>query len=340
MWLARHCRLATRDLDEAREYVGRLWEQHQSRLRRGRSYRLHWHQAELNHSRLSYIRSSSAITVTCGPVSNVYRATLHLGGAMKHRINGQPATSTPTCGVLHCPGDVQEIETEPFHSLLLTLDGAFVDAALNSDDDGGLPKSLLQREFSLTSPAGAALKAMCVWLARELDRETAALPFSPMAMVSIEDTLRTLMINCLAEQRPVALPRSDAMTEARLRRIEEWIDAHYADAITVSDLARVGVIGVRSMQLAFQRLRGHSPMESVLQRRLRHARQRLSSAKPGLTVTQVATDSGFYNFGRFSARYRQMFGESPSQTLRRTSGALGSTLPVCPEDEDQQPFAL
>jgi transcriptional regulator GlxA family with amidase domain len=150
-------------------------------------------------------------------------------------------------------------------------------------------------------------------------------------MVSVEDTLRTLLINCLAEQRPVVPPRADAMTEARLRRIEEWIDAHYADAIGLTDLARVGGIGVRSMQLAFQRLRGHSPMEGVLQRRLRHARQRLGSGAPGLTVTQVATECGFYNLGRFSVRYRQMFGESPSQTLLRNSGAIGSPFAVYPQ---------
>jgi AraC-like DNA-binding protein len=330
--LARYCRLATRDLDEAREYVGRMWERHQSTLRRGRSYRLHWHHAELTHSRLSFIRSPSAIAVSCGPVSTVYRVTLHLAGALKHRINGQPASSTPVGGVLHCPGDVLEIETEPFQALLLTLDGAFVDAGLRSNDDGSLLKPPLPREFSLTTPAGAALKAMCVWVAHELDREDAAArTFQEQRMASVEDTLRTLLINCLAEQQPAAAPRSDAVTEARLRRIEEWIDAHYADPIGLMDLARAGGIGVRSVQLAFQRLRGHSPMESVLQRRLRHARQRLGSGELGLSVTKVATDCGFYNLGRFSVRYRQMFGESPSQTLLRNCGAIGSPHLVCSE---------
>jgi transcriptional regulator GlxA family with amidase domain len=35
------------------------------------------------------------------------------------------------------------------------------------------------------------------------------------------------------------------------------------------------------------------------------------------SVTQVASDQGFMHFGRFSQYYRSLFGELPSDTLRR-----------------------
>ena len=36
------------------------------------------------------------------------------------------------------------------------------------------------------------------------------------------------------------------------------------------------------------------------------------------TVTEIASDYGFWEFGRFSVAYRALFGESPSTALRRS----------------------
>jgi transcriptional regulator GlxA family with amidase domain len=52
--------------------------------------------------------------------------------------------------------------------------------------------------------------------------------------------------------------------------------------------------------------------------RLQHARKDLSAADPTeTTVTEIATRWGFLHPGRFSAQYRERFGEPPSATLRR-----------------------
>jgi len=50
---------------------------------------------------------------------------------------------------------------------------------------------------------------------------------------------------------------------------------------------------------------------------VRRALQRADASTA--TVTQLATDHGFWELGRFSVSYRRLFGESPSETLRRPS---------------------
>jgi transcriptional regulator GlxA family with amidase domain len=45
-----------------------------------------------------------------------------------------------------------------------------------------------------------------------------------------------------------------------LDHLEDWIDAHVGDAITLGRLCDVAQVGERSLQLAFQARRGMSPM--------------------------------------------------------------------------------
>jgi AraC-like DNA-binding protein len=60
------------------------------------------------------------------------------------------------------------------------------------------------------------------------------------------------------------------------------------------------------------------PKSYLTLRRMHLARQRLSTADPSMsTVTDVATQFGFWQFGRFAGEYKSMFGESPSVTLQR-----------------------
>ena len=103
----------------------------------------------------------------------------------------------------------------------------------------------------------------------------------------------------------------------RLKHLEDWIDAHVSEAITLGRLCEAAQIGERSLQFAFQARRGMSPMRFVCERRLAAAQRRLFRAGPDEDVTAIATSLGFTHLGRFSRTYCAAFGEAPSQTLVR-----------------------
>lgn len=96
--------------------------------------------------------------------------------------------------------------------------------------------------------------------------------------------------------------------------------SHPMDALSISDLAqRIGV-SERSLRRSFQRCYGLSPMQWMRVYRLHQARQLLKASCPDVTtVTQVAFEVGFWDLGRFAGAYRRLFGELPSQTLRRSA---------------------
>jgi AraC-like DNA-binding protein len=62
-----------------------------------------------------------------------------------------------------------------------------------------------------------------------------------------------------------------------------------------------------------------TPHAFFLRRRLNEARQLLlREDAERRNVTDIALSLGFSELGRFAVRYREMFGETPSQTLKRS----------------------
>ena len=88
--------------------------------------------------------------------------------------------------------------------------------------------------------------------------------------------------------------------------------------VTVGDIAAAAGLSVRALDDGFRRHVGVSPMRYLRQVRLERAHaELLQSDADQTTATFVAQNWGFDHYGRFAAEYRQRFGCSPSETLRR-----------------------
>jgi transcriptional regulator GlxA family with amidase domain len=105
-----------------------------------------------------------------------------------------------------------------------------------------------------------------------------------------------------------------------VRRAEEIMRERFAEPLTVADLAAEVGLGLRVLQIAFRTHRGVSPRARLNTIRMERAREMLVAADPAASVTDVALACGFAHFGRFAGTYRERYGETPSDTLRRARG--------------------
>ena len=97
------------------------------------------------------------------------------------------------------------------------------------------------------------------------------------------------------------------------------LEDHCAEPLTTADVAEAVGVSVRSLQEAFANHLGTTPMAHLRGIRMRRIHAELRLGGDGVTVTDVALRWGVTHLGRFAQEYRRMFGESPSQTLRRGS---------------------
>jgi len=73
-----------------------------------------------------------------------------------------------------------------------------------------------------------------------------------------------------------------------------------------------------TLRVACEEHLGMGPIRYLSLRRMHLVRRALLRADPSMaTVTRLATDHGFWELGRFSVAYRTLFGEPPSESLRR-----------------------
>ena len=102
-----------------------------------------------------------------------------------------------------------------------------------------------------------------------------------------------------------------------IRRSMDFVDQHVGEYLSVEQLASAAGVSERTLREAFQQYFGVAPVRYLNRRTLHQVRKALKAADPSVTtVTEVATQFGVWELGRFARDYRLLFGELPSATLR------------------------
>ena len=127
----------------------------------------------------------------------------------------------------------------------------------------------------------------------------------------LENLIKTALI--VAVEKPVRHPASRGHVEAA----KDYIYQHLSEPLSVPEIAAAAGCGVRSLQMAFQRDENTTVTDYVARVRLERAFALLSTAGDDRTVTSIALECGFSHLGRFGQKFRQVYGQTPGEVLRR-----------------------
>ncbi|WP_433259941.1 helix-turn-helix transcriptional regulator [Actinosynnema sp. CS-041913] len=115
--------------------------------------------------------------------------------------------------------------------------------------------------------------------------------------------------------------------EQAVIRVIESLRGRLGDQITIDDMARIATFSKFHFTRVFQRVTGVSPGRFLLAMRLEEAKRLLISTS--LTVTEISHQVGYSSVGKFSSRFTDSVGMSPS-AYRQLGGYLAEVPPDRP----------
>ncbi|MBX3731531.1 MAG: AraC family transcriptional regulator [Verrucomicrobiae bacterium] len=138
------------------------------------------------------------------------------------------------------------------------------------------------------------------------------------AMTDLVTELAASLVN-FGDPQDLVRERYPVRARAVFRRaLDACADA--GDSFRPATLARSIGVSLRSLETAFRQCSDLPPARFLRLQRMNAVHLALVAADPARSrVTDLATNHGFTELGRFAVEYRQLFGERPSETLRRAA---------------------
>jgi AraC-like DNA-binding protein len=317
----RHRRvLESQDVEMTRDFMGTKEFYLDPSPRDARAFDFAASAVYMPNSYLGYIQYGSTVTVRVPPDRKRDDYFIHLP------LRGQAEVTNSTGSVI-CWRNQAVISSPAGHLMHSEAGSTRITLSLTAAAVTGQIAALLGEaprqplEFAsaieLTSAAGRRFDRQIRLAIADLDDGT--LPVNPIIASLYEQLIITGLLLYQPSNYTTALEKRVAPVAPRdVQRAVDYMQSRLDEPITLADIVAASGIPGRTLLKHFRDHWGMSPMRYLRNARLVRVRQALMRAHPGGSVTDIAMTWGFNHLGRFAVEYRALFGESPSDTFRRS----------------------
>lgn len=107
----------------------------------------------------------------------------------------------------------------------------------------------------------------------------------------------------------------DGNEDSAVRRSKDFLDEHYADRVSLNELARLTGLSPYHLNRSFCRKIGIPPHAYQLQVRIARAK---SALRTGSSIARVALATGFADQSHFTRVFKRLVGDTPARFWRRS----------------------
>ena len=322
--LAAFNRVSTDSVDDAADAVGRIFCPHDLKPTTRTSpefFALH-NSAVFGGFSVNYVAYGGSVSIDPGCLERFFLLQVPLcGGALVSTASRDITTAPGLAASLLSPTmPTRMVWQNDCAQLILLIERKLIEQRAAALAGGAVRAVEFDPVIDLGAPAAQALQAQMLGLVNLAEGLGAKRNLSPAAAANwreaLLDDLLTGQRHGLSQAIQTFAGESEALPRA-LRRARDCLVAHAADPLDLVQLAEAAGVGIRALQLGFQRHFGMSISQMLLDLRLAELNARLAAAGPDARIIDIAFDLGFTHVSRMAGAYRQKFGETPSVTLRR-----------------------
>lgn len=154
--------------------------------------------------------------------------------------------------------------------------------------------------------------------AGQLSRMAPGVLAKPGVSKALEQKLVHAIVRCLTAPTTARAKRENTPHTPIIRRFEHFLAANQYQPVYRAEICSGIGVAERTLRSCCQDHFGMGTVRYLWLRRMHLAFRAMGAAHAQSTsVTEIATEYGFWELGRFSVEYRALFGESPSATLHR-----------------------
>ncbi|WP_195988312.1 AraC family transcriptional regulator [Clostridium sp. D53t1_180928_C8] len=130
----------------------------------------------------------------------------------------------------------------------------------------------------------------------------------------IRDALSSIILLLNGHLNGISCKQS-TQQELRMKQMLSWLDEHYMEQITISDLANATGICIRECQRCFSKILHITPMQYLTRRRISAASKLLVSTN--LPIIEIGICCGFENHSYFSKQFKNITGMTPREYRKK-----------------------
>lgn len=308
---------ASSDLELVRGRVGSVMKAHRLHLSaESRLLQANMHHVPLGELALSRLDYGTTVYIRPEPFESFYLVTMPVRGTAHIQSGGQRIDASPEVAAVLNPEDEPQMCWHAGNEqIILKVSRPLLEQTMA----GQLGRPL---EQPLVFDLGLRWQENLPWRSLMSYLTACATQYPdpgrhPFLHTQLEQMVASALLlaqrhnhsDVAVRQRTTVLPR-------HVRRAQDYLQAHAHEAITTTALALEVGVSTRGLNAGFKEFLGVSPMRYLRDLRLKRVHDELLNGRAS-QVASVALRWGFEHLGRFACQYREAFGETPSQTLRR-----------------------